>query len=310
MLETVVQTPRFDEFADGLGFEETAWGSLRTFFEELHYIRSRVSSTEWHEICTEVRQHRIHALTQQDPFTARATRKPRGYAGDAVMLDFIYREGPGIQKALDDATDLGRRLNEWTSNVPAARAVRFRRSVLAQMIDRTNDEVRDAEVLSLACGHLREAALSDALSLGLLKRFVAVDQDLESLEIVKTDYGHLGIIPVRNSVRSIVAGQSCFGSFDLVYAAGLFDYLRQDVATRLTTILLNHVKPGGVLLLANFLPDIRDAGYMEAVMDWWLVLRTPDEMRALLAEAQNRVRDAVTFLDPDRNIVFLEVRTC
>ena len=31
----------------------------------------------------------IFALCQEDPYTRRAFEKPRGYAGDAVMLDFF-----------------------------------------------------------------------------------------------------------------------------------------------------------------------------------------------------------------------------
>lgn len=34
-----------------------------------------------------VRAHRLGAIVQQDPFTRRAASKPRGYAGDAVMMD-------------------------------------------------------------------------------------------------------------------------------------------------------------------------------------------------------------------------------
>ena len=40
------------------------------------------------------RGHLLQELVQQDAFTARAASKPRGYAGDAVMMDFIYRGTP------------------------------------------------------------------------------------------------------------------------------------------------------------------------------------------------------------------------
>src|SRR5215471_14831280 len=35
--------------------------------------------------------HPLHRMALEDPFTERAFSKPRGYAGDAVMLDYIYR---------------------------------------------------------------------------------------------------------------------------------------------------------------------------------------------------------------------------
>ena len=38
-----------------------------------------------------VEAHPIHKVIMSDPYSRRAFDKPRGYAGDAVMLDFIYR---------------------------------------------------------------------------------------------------------------------------------------------------------------------------------------------------------------------------
>lgn len=37
--------------------------------------------------------HFLRGLLHQDPFTYRAFSKPRGYAGDAVMTDYIYGLG-------------------------------------------------------------------------------------------------------------------------------------------------------------------------------------------------------------------------
>jgi hypothetical protein len=40
------------------------------------------------------RDHEVFKLLQQDPNTRRAFDKPRGYAGDAVMLDYVYTGVP------------------------------------------------------------------------------------------------------------------------------------------------------------------------------------------------------------------------
>src|SRR5215475_11877146 len=37
------------------------------------------------------KSHPFAELVLQDPYSRRAREKPRGYAGDAVMLDYIYR---------------------------------------------------------------------------------------------------------------------------------------------------------------------------------------------------------------------------
>src|ERR1700739_1428470 len=43
---------------------------------------------EFRDIC---QAHSLHKRMLEDPFTRRAFEKPRGYVGDAVMLDYIYR---------------------------------------------------------------------------------------------------------------------------------------------------------------------------------------------------------------------------
>ncbi|HEX6984701.1 MAG TPA: hypothetical protein VF170_04960, partial [Planctomycetaceae bacterium] len=46
----------------------------------------RTGEDRWRSAVATCRAHALHGLIQQDPFTSRAFTKPRGYAGDAVML--------------------------------------------------------------------------------------------------------------------------------------------------------------------------------------------------------------------------------
>src|SRR5579872_2044960 len=43
---------------------------------------------EFRTIC---QSHPLSQIVLEDPYSRRAYEKPRGYAGDAVMLDYIYR---------------------------------------------------------------------------------------------------------------------------------------------------------------------------------------------------------------------------
>ena len=86
--------------------------------------------------------------------------------------------------------------------------------------------------------------------------------------MVARDYGHLGIRTLPGSVRQILSGKTKTGRYDFVYAAGLFDYLSGPVAAALTCRMFEKTRPGGMMLIPNFLTGGRDAGYMEAFMDW------------------------------------------
>jgi hypothetical protein len=93
-----------------------------------------------------------------------------------------------------------------------------------------------------------------------------------------------------------------------VYAAGLFDYLSDPVAAALASRMFEMTRPGGVVLIPNFLEGVRDAGYMEGVMDWHLIYRNHVGMRALAAALpQGEVADCQVFDDREGAITYLMV---
>jgi hypothetical protein len=52
-------------------------------------------------------------------------------------------------------------------------------------------------------------------------------------------------------------------------------------------------RPGGMMLIPNFLTGVRDSGYMEAFMDWRLIYRNHADMLVLAAGLP---RSAVAFV--------------
>jgi hypothetical protein len=304
------RTQILDEIAAQLAGNEDVEGAMRLLFSELSQRRSQLSPEAWRDcIALECQQQPLLDLLHQDPLTARAFFKPRGYAGDADMLDLIYAIEDGEHlPALQSSSALGRKLYHATANVAAARAVRSRRWILSEALDALASRMAGAHVLSLACGHLREARHCSALLQGRFGRFVAADQDRESLAVVKREVGGFGVEAVNTSVRALLRGQDVLGSFDFIYATGLYDYLSQSVAKQLTACLFAMLNPGGRLLLANFLPTSSSTAYMEAYMEWWLIYRTRAEMLDLLEPLpEGDLGHCHTFTEENENIVFLEV---
>lgn len=247
------------------------------------------------------------------PLTQRCASKPRGYAGDAVMIDYIY--GTGLPIAAP-ASPIGRAVFAYTTSSPASRSVRYRRYRLADLIDSAAIEQlhqgkQGLRVLSVAAGHGRELELSAAFYQGLISEFVALDQDEESLIELKraNSSGASLILPLPLSIKGLLSGKHDLGQFDLVYSAGLYDYLDTALAKRLTARLFALLKPGGRLLYANFLPDIHCVGYMEAAMDWWLIYRDAAATRALADEINAiEIKSVKQYADPDCNIHFVELQ--
>jgi hypothetical protein len=275
--------------------------------ELLEALRARCEEEPetWPEYARACLNHPVCRLLHQDPFTYRAFSKPRGYAGDAVMMDYIYGLGEAGQ-AIAAATPLGRAIFQYLdTRSPAKAGVRHRRRLLGSLIDRVAKR-GGSRVLAIAAGHVREVELSDAVQTRKLEEFVALDQDEASLAVVARDYAHLGIRTVNGSVRQILAGKLNPGEFDLVYAAGLFDYLNAPVAAALTRRMFDMTRPGGMMLIPNFLASVRDRGYMESFMDWHLIYRDHADMEELAAALpQSSVADCQIFDGDEGAITYL-----
>jgi hypothetical protein len=279
--------------------------ALDDLFDDLRDRREE-EPEEWPAYARACLNHPISGLLHQDPFTYRAFAKPRGYAGDAVMMDYIYGLGEAASAARN-ATPLGRAIFQYMDTRPSAKAVRYRRHLIAGLIDRVAER-GDARVLAIAAGHLREVESSSAVQNGTLQEFVAFDQDEASLAVVAADYAHLGIQMMAGSVRQILSGKASLGQYDFVYAAGLFDYLSEPAAAALTRHMFEMTRPGGLMLIPNFLTSVRDVGYMEAFMDWHLIYRNHADMLALAGCLPlNSVADCQVFDDRDGAITFLLV---
>lgn len=284
---------------------DTAEHEMRHLVRGLRDYQRRVAPQEWkHWVERRCLTHPLRELIHQDPITARAFNKPRGYPGDAVLLDYIYR---GSNDAA--CRGAGALIYRYTTNAPAARAVRHRRYLLARTIDEIAEEFERPRVLAIAAGHLRETDLSSAVGRGRLDRFVALDQDAESLATIRRDYSAFGIETVCASFKDLIAGTVAFKGFHLVYAAGLFDYLPQPVAQRLARTMARMLVPGGKILIANFLPDIEDVGYMESYMAWHLIFRTEADLLAVFdAIPAAEMSKVSVWRDPDQNIAFAAAR--
>ena len=275
----------------------------------LKWLRQSSTPRSWEAFCkTECIAHPVRYLVHQDPLTERAFFKPRGYPGDAVLLDLFYG-GEGTQPYVDEATDLGREIYGYTSGCPAARALRRRKEILATMIDRVCDSTSSSHILTLGCGHLREAEMSLGAQAAQGGPFPGRGPRQGQPE------GGAGAFRAprgrdrREHVNELIDDVDQIGKFDFVYAAGPYDHLNRWTATRLTEALFRCMRPGGLLLVTNFVHGIRDAGYMEAFMDWHLNFRNAKDMFSLASSLpEDQIADRRTFSEESGGIVFLAVR--
>jgi hypothetical protein len=103
---------------------------------------------------------------------------------------------------------------------------------------------------------------------------------------------HKGMLPVtvrclHFSVRQLLRPRTAeeqhivrdtLANFDLIYSAGLYDYLSERIATALTRLLYRKLRCGGRLLLGNLVEAPDSTWIMDYVWGWPLIYRTHAEM--------------------------------
>ncbi len=228
-------------------------------------------------------------------FTGRAYHKPRGYAGDYEMMNQIYRNAAEGQTLFEKIIHL------YGINEASSISVRLRKDYLKRKLFKLsmNSKSNSITIGSLACGPGREILefLSEE-SVESLKKFKIVLMDQDHHALLNARRNILKVVRLRKlecevsflplSVKQILdqseeAEVLKYINFDLLYTAGLYDYLPQAVAKNLTSIISGSVSQGGELIIGNFHPDNPTKTISDLVADWRLIHRNQEQMQDLIS---------------------------
>jgi CRP-like cAMP-binding protein/SAM-dependent methyltransferase len=226
-------------------------------------------------------------------FVERAYYKPKGYAGDFMMIELIYRNQPAGDGRLGDLIDA------WALEQVPSRAVRARRHLLKKLIHDICGDIRQqrtgnhapVRLMNLACGSARE--LFDFLEecdYSELIDALCVDIDPEALQFA---YQHVNSGAHRASLRFMTENvirwalgrvRHDFGSLDLIYSSGLCDYLDDRLLVRMIQRCHDHLNPGGTLIIGNFSNANPDRFFMDHLLYWRLIHRSEADLKHLFNE--------------------------
>ncbi|GAA3285413.1 class I SAM-dependent methyltransferase [Streptomyces lavendulae] len=281
---------------------------MRQVYEGLRLIRESADEPGWRYFAEEVAGSLgITRYLNHDPVTRHSGMRPRGYPGDAELIDMVY----GYGQLPRETSCLGAAIYAYLCQSPGGRAVRRRRDLIAGELEQLAAGTSRPAVLAVACGHLRETRTLSEQARTVFSEFVALDQDGESLARARSDCAVAGLRTVHSRVRDLVTGDVTFSGLDFVYATGLYDYLPDQIASALTARLFSFLRPGGRLLVANFLPGLPDRLYMEAFMNWRLIYRPlPRLSRLADAVPETAIAERRLFCEETEMIGFLSLTRC
>lgn len=223
------------------------------------------------------------------PFFRSAYLKPRGYPGDYLAIETIYRNQP----AGDDL--VGLILDDCYLHSVACQSVRNRLDSLAtwlltETLQRRESTTAAVRLLSLGSGPARELAILSAdPAFAQSVAVTCVDLDPCALDYAAGLVDGSPLVRVsfvcENVLRFATGPNRPALPFDIIYAAGLFDYLNARRSARLIDDLHGLLAPGGKLLIGNFSletpPDERSM--LDWLFDWPLIYRDEAMFREIFA---------------------------
>jgi extracellular factor (EF) 3-hydroxypalmitic acid methyl ester biosynthesis protein len=239
-------------------------------------------------------QRQIHPLVMCSPFVFRTYAKPLGYAGDYEMVNMMLGD------PFEGASMFAKLVNGIFLMTPPVVAhqnrIVYLKEKLAAEARRKAVHGEPLRVFNIGCGpakEIQEFLAEEDLSSRV--QFTLLDFNQETLDYTSRILGDLRsrharetqIQMVRKSVHQILkeAGKPSSARYDLVYCAGLFDYLSDPVCRRLLSYLYDILAPGGLSLATNVSDANPSVGWMEYVVDWHLFYRNTDQFAALRPEA-------------------------
>src|SRR5215469_5852182 len=232
---------------------------------------------------------RFGTLIDLSPVAARCFHKPLGYAGDFEMMNMVYRN-----ESLGE-TLFGRSLSRVLLDSDAGQAVRHRVRYLAAKIKAAAARVgphRPARILSVAAGpamELQQILRTDPTLLQAGRAEIALlDQDATALRhaseqiAARAAQASVGVtLRCLNTSIKMVIAEGLNGSYDLIYSAGLFDYLKNRTARAAGARLVQALTPGGHALIGNFAVANPTRPLMELILDWPLHHRSASDLHQL-----------------------------
>ena len=142
-----------------------------------------------------------------------------------------------------------------------------------------------------------------------INRFVCIDQDEQSNQLVRNTYNqHVFLEVIDESINHVLKRKLEGQQFDFIYSAGLFDYLNDKVAFRMIEILYTNLRPGGTMIIPNFLKGINEKAYMETFMKWNLIYRNEEDMLRLCSPLDIPADKQSLYYDDMNRVAHLKIR--
>ena len=204
--------------------------------------------------------------------------KPFGYNGDFFIIEKIYQHYVSPDPRY-------KKWDEFFHTFPAAIAVvnrkKLAKNILADLLMKSPNNQGD--VLILGSGPVTEVNefLNENTESDL--KFDLIDLDKRSIDYAKSK--NRKFLTKMSFFNCNIIRFNPVKTYDLIWSAGLFDYFKDKHFVYLLKKYYEYLNPGGEMIIGNFAAGNPSRKIMEILGDWFLVHRSPDELKNFALQA-------------------------
>lgn len=262
-------------------------------------------------------QKHLHNLFLSSPFINRAYLKPRGYAGDYEVINMLLKNN------YDGNSLFSKIISRHSYSLPVAQAHRNRITHLSDRISKFVEKKlhnqKIVKIASVGCGpsseiiqFLSSNVMSNHCEISLIdfdpEPLYFTQEKIVEVKALNRNIARVNLInkSVRDLIKESKSSQSSINGQDLIYCAGLFDYLTLSTCSRLTKIFYDAINPQGIVIITNVADTNEYKMFMEYGLEWYLFHRSKEDMQKILKTLSEKVTYYLNFEDTETNI-FLNI---
>jgi len=215
--------------------------------------------------------------------------KPLGYAGDYMLIEKMYQKYVSPDPRW-------RKWDIYYHTHEATKAVRNRKTYFVKLMEELYYQSnRPLEVLILGSGPATDVHEFFTQNPKAEVTFDCLDIDQRAIDYAsEKNKKYLSKI---NFIRMNVLRFMPDKKYDLIWSAGLFDYLSDRLFVGLLSRFKNNLKTNGQMVIGNFSTENPTQRVMEVIGEWFLNHRSSQHLKRLANEAG--IADELIYVDKE-----------
>ncbi len=237
-----------DGATDPASIMDSIKASLDGFLEKAKELESNIQDAALLKKVRTAFHQKTNHLISKSYLLNRARTWPQGYQGDYKTLETVYRNMPM-------ASGIGYYFDLIALNATLAEGVRNRIRMLQGFLKEELNNRINPKVMSIACGSCRELMELAPDIEQASAQLVCIDNDEDALQYAQGRLSYTGAISnieflKYNALRlfDVEIAERDFGTQDIIYSAGLFDYLDSDFLVKIFNSLYALLKKSGKII--------------------------------------------------------------